>query len=396
MMNFLNDNMREELAKHFAKILQVMDKHEVDTLLVASNANIYYCSMRFFRGYVLLSKGKAPVWFVIRPTNVKPENDIIRIRKPEDIPAWMENNGYPSPSVFGLEKDDLTYSEICRLKKLFPDASLGDASKILREARMTKTDWELNEMRKDGIHHCAAYKRFTGVYREDMTDVEFQIELERILRIEGALGYSRTSGNLMEINLGSVINGDNADNPTPYDFSMGGAGVHPSLPVGANGTIMKPGTSVMVDMSGAFNGYQTDMTRVWRIGEVSGTAYKAHECSRHILRRLEEIGKPGVSCAELYEVAIQIAREEGLEDYFMGHRQKAPFIGHGVGIQLNEMPVLTPRSRDILQEGMTLAIEPKFVIPGVGAVGVENTYVVRSNGLENLTPYPEEMADLFR
>ena len=76
------------------------------------------------------------------------------------------------------------------------------------------------------------------------------------------------------------------------------------------------------------------------------------------------------------------------------HIQKAAFIGHGVGIELNEMPVLTPRSKDVLEENMTIAIEPKFVVPGVGAVGVENTYLVTNNGLENLTPFPEEMAEL--
>ena len=78
----------------------------------------------------------------------------------------------------------------------------------------------------------------------------------------------------------------------------------------------------------------------------------------------------------------------------MGHAQKAPFIGHGVGIQLNELPVLTPRSKDVLTENMVLAIEPKFVVPKVGAVGVENTYRVTSSGLECLTPFPEEIADI--
>ena len=227
-----------------------------------------------------------------------------------------------------------------------------------------------------------------------MTDVEFQIELERILRLEGCLGFSRVSGALMEINMGSVINGDNADVPTPYEFAMGGEGVDPALPGGANGKTMKPGTTVMVDMCGAFNGYQTDLTRVWRIGEVPELAQKAHDCSIRILRALEEAGVPGVPCADLYNLATAIVEEEGLSDYFMGHRQKAAFIGHGVGIELNEMPVLTPRSRDVLEENMTIAIEPKFVIPGVGAVGPENTYQVTPKGLRNLTPLKEEMIEL--
>ena len=104
--------------------------------------------------------------------------------------------------------------------------------------------------------------------------------------------------------------------------------------------------------------------------------------------------RPGVPAKELYELAIEIVKQNNLEPYFMGHRQQAGFIGHGVGIEINELPVLAPRSRDVLEEGMTFALEPKFVIPGVGAVGVENTFVVRADGLEQLTLCDEEIKEL--
>lgn len=388
------ENMRPELDLRFDKIRKGMAEAGADAMLVASNANIYYTSLRFFRGYVYIPLQGEPVWFVMRPLDVQPTADVVLIRKPEQIPTWLAENGRPAPSRLALELDDQTWSDVSRLMKAFDENAPINASPLLRKARMTKTQWELSEMREDGIHQTEAYRRFAKAYREDMTDVEFQVELERILRLEGCLGYSRTSGNLMEINLGSVISGDNADSPTPYEFAMGGSGAHPALPGGADGSIIKRGTTVMVDMNGAFNGYQTDMTRVWRLGEIPELARKAHDCSRRILRELEKSALPGVPCSALYEKAMEIVREENLEAYFMGHRQHAAFIGHGVGIQLNEMPVLTPRSRDVLEENMTLAIEPKFVIPGVGAVGVENTYVVTPEGLSNLTPFPEEIEDL--
>ncbi|MDE6109062.1 MAG: M24 family metallopeptidase, partial [Muribaculaceae bacterium] len=97
----------------------------------------------------------------------------------------------------------------------------------------------------------------------------------------------------------------------------------------------------------------------------------------------------------MYEPALAMAREAGLEQYFMGHRQHAGFVGHGLGIEINEAPVIAPRSRDVLREGMCIALEPKFVIPGTGAVGIENTYVVRSEGpMECITGAPEEIIDL--
>lgn len=151
----------------------------------------------------------------------------------------------------------------------------------------------------------------------------------------------------------------------------------------------------MVDANGNFTGYMTDMTRVFAFGEISDMARRAHECSRKICHTLAEIARPGIEAKYLFEKAIEIVKEEGLEDYFMGHRQHAGFIGHGVGIQINEHPVIAPRSRDILREGNVIALEPKFVIPGTGAVGIENTYVVIADSpMQCLTTAPEEILSL--
>lgn len=306
----------------------------------------------------------------------------------------MNERNCPLPSNVGYEFDSLSYSDVTRLKNVFPDSNPVNASVPLRKARMVKTAWELQKMQEDGMHQAEVYRRVTHCYQEDMTDVQLQIEIERVLRLEGCLGFIRTSGNLMDINLGSVIAGENADVPSPYDFTMGGSGIDPSLPGGANGTTLKPGTTIMIDMNGSFNGYQTDMTRVWRLGEISELALRAHKCSISILRALESMGKPGTPVAELYKKALAIAEAENLGDYFMGHRQKASFIGHGVGIELNEMPVVMERSKDTLLENMTIALEPKFVIPETGAVGVENTYVVTPSGLKSLTVFPEDIQEL--
>lgn len=376
-----------------SKVRREMALVGADALLIADNTDIYYLCGAVFRGYVYVPVQGRCLMFVIRPVDLQGD-DVIYVRKPEQIPAELERLGLSVPSCLGLELDDLSYSDVERLRSAMSPRGVCNASTVMRRARMVKTDAEVRLIHEDGMKQAAAYRKIPRIYKEEMTDVEFQIEVERLLRLEGCLGYYRTSGRLMEINMGSVLNGDNADNPTPYDFAVGGGGVDLSLPVGADGRTMKPGTTVMVDMCGNFNGYQSDMTRVWSIGPVSDFAFKCHECSRKILRELEKMALPGVPVANLYHRAMEIVEAEGLANHFMGHVQKAPFIGHGVGIQLNELPVITPRSKDVLAENMVIAIEPKFVVPKVGAVGVENTYRVTPSGLECLTPFPEEIPDL--
>lgn len=392
-MKLIADDLKDEISIHIESVRKHLIQAGADAILIAGNANIYYTAGRFFRGYVYIPVSGHAIWFVIKPEFPEAEYTF-HIRKPEDIPHLLSKLGISYPTSLALEFDTLSYSDIERLKKVFPQATAVNGSPMLRKARAVKTTWELQRMREDGIHQAEVYRRVTHAYKEDMTDVQFQVEIEKILRLEGCLGFIRTSGNLMDINLGSVIAGDNADNPSPYDFTMGGAGMHPSLPGGANGTVLRHGQTVMVDMNGSFNGYQTDMTRVWKLGEIPAKARKAHECSIKILRTCEKTGKPGIPIANLYAKAIEIVEKEQLQDFFMGHRQKAPFIGHGIGIELNEQPVVTAKSKDILEENMTIALEPKFVIPGVGAVGVENTYVVTKYGLEPLTIFPEEIQEL--
>ncbi len=393
-MFLIPSDLRQEIASRIESLRGNMKAAGADAIIAASTTNIYYTTSRVFKGYVYIPLEGDPIWFLIKPDVYEKEKDVVLIRKPEMIPALLTEMGYTLPSAVGYEFDDLSYSDISRLMKLFPEAKPVNGSTILRKSRMIKTPWEIDRMREDGMHQAEAYRRVTRCYKEDMTDLEFQIEIERLLRLEGCLGCIRTSGNLMDINMGSVVAGDNADVPSPFDFTMGGAGVHPSLPEGADGKTLRRGETIMVDMNGSFNGYQTDMTRVWSLGDLPALALKAHECSRSILRACETMAIPGTPVADLYRKAMQIVEGEGLSQYFMGHRQQAPFIGHGVGIQLNEQPVVTPRSKDLLEENMTIALEPKFVIPGVGAVGVENTYVVTSTGLENITVFPEEIQEL--
>lgn len=389
----MNNNVtllpEEEIVLRHGKVKALMKCQGIDFALIADNATIYYLTGRVYAGFVgLYADENIPVqYFVRRPVGLTGEG-LTYIRKPEDIPALLLTDKIES---VGLEFDCQAYSSCLRLMKVFAGKNPVNVSGVIRKVRSVKTAFELGLLRRSGIIHTNVYERIPSLYQDGMTDLEFQIEIERESRLKGCLGQFRISGGSMELFMANILVGDNADNPTPYDFAMGGAGQDPSLPVGANGTVLKPGVSVMVDCNGNYTGYMTDMTRVFSISKLTDLAYKAHECSIHICRVLEEQGKPGIEAKELYNKAVEIAEASGLSDYFMGHKQKAGFVGHGIGIEINEGPVLAPRSKDVLESGNVIAIEPKFVIPGVGAVGIENSYVVSEDGLVRLTHAPEEI-----
>ena len=389
-----NEQLKHELSKRWNALQTALERENGDALLVTSNVNLFYVSGRIFSGTAYITPDREPLFFVRRPNGLKGEN-IIYIRKPEEIPAHLQERGLPSPEYLFMENDSLSYNEYVRYEKIFSPERIGNGTRLLREVRSIKTIYEIGRIMRSGVLHAQLYERIPSLFRPGMTDLDLSIEIERECRRLGSLGLFRIFGQSMEIFMGSLLAGDNADNPSPYDFALGGAGQDLSLPIGSNGTPLKGNISIMVDMGGNFTGYTTDMSRVFSIGKLPDIAHKAHDTSLKIQQEIIRTAHPDVPAAELYNLAARMAEEAGLSAYFMGHRQQAGFVGHGIGIEINESPVLAPRSKEVLAENQVIAIEPKFVIPHVGAVGIEDTYVVTPDGLQAITQAPVDIFRLF-
>ena len=388
-----NEQMIQELRKRWNALQQALAREGGDAILITTNVNLFYVSGRIFSGAAYVRPEGDPLFFVRRPVGLKGGN-VIYIRKPEEIVGHLQQRGIPMPAKLFFETDSISYNEYRRYEKIFDPRVVCNGTQLLRGVRSIKTIYEIGRIMRSGVLHARLYERIPSLYRPGMTDTELSIEIERESRRLGSLGIFRIFGQSMEIFMGSLLAGDNADAPSPYDFALGGAGLDASLPVGGNGTPLTDGTSVMVDMGGNFTGYMTDMTRVFSVGKLTDRAYKAHDTALEIQRRIEQTAAPGVPAADLYNLAVRIAADAGLSDYFMGHRQQAGFIGHGIGIEINEAPVLAPRSKEALVPGMVFALEPKFVIPSVGAVGIENSFLVTDNGIEKLTHCEEAIVPL--
>lgn len=393
-MNMYNPVFASEALARKEKIQAALRRLPADALLLADNANLYYTSSRVFCGYTYVPAEGDMLYFVRRPVGLTGDN-VVYIRKPEQIIEEMQKRGLPLPQTLLVEGDSLSYNEYNRLASAFSSSRiLPGGTALIRLVRAVKTPFEIGMIRQSAASHDMLYRHIPKLYTPGMTDLEFSIEIERAARQHGSLGIFRIFGRSMEIFMGNVLAGENADTPTPYDFAMGGAGLDDSLPIGCNGTTIHPGQTVMVDVNGNFTGYMTDLSRVYSLGEIPEKARHAHAVSLEIEQAVMSMARPGVAASELYDKALAIARDRKVEDYFMGHRQKAGFVGHGVGIEINEQPVLAPRSRDVLEAGMVFALEPKFVIPGVGPVGIENTFLVTDDGVERLTNCEEEIRSL--
>lgn len=383
-----------ELKQRRDKIRVLMAQQGIDAALITCNVNLIYTYGRVVSGYLYLPL-KAPArLFIKRPNDIEGEY-VHPIRKPEQLLDLIKECDLPMPTKLMLEGDELPFREYTRLAACFPETEVVSCgTTLIRQARSVKTELEIGLFRRSGVAHTKAYEQISSVYQPGMTDRQFSIEIERLMRLEGCLGFFRVFGQSMEIFMGSLLSGDNAAAPSPYDFALGGEGLDPSIPGGANGTLLRAGQSVMVDFGGNFNGYMGDMSRVFSIGKLSEKAYAAHQTCLEIQEAIVAKAKPGAVCEDLYNTAIEMVTKAGFADYFMGVEQKAKFIGHGIGLEINEMPVLAPRMKQELEPGMVFALEPKIVLPGIGPVGIENSWAVRADGLEKLTLCSEEIVEL--
>lgn len=379
-----------EADSRLKRVQQTITEMEADACIITSSVNQYWLCGFIFDGFMFLFPEGDPILFVKRPSNIVDER-AKQIRKPEQIPDMLREIGISLPKRILVEADQLSFSAATRLQAALGMPETKNISGEVRKIRSVKSEYELEQMRESARIHTYVYELIPSLYREGMTDLELQIEIERQMRLHGSVGIFRSFGENMDIFMGSMLAGDNAQAASPYDYALGGAGISPLLPLGANGTLLLPGTTLMVDMAGNYRPWMDDMTRTFAIEHTPDMAYKAHQVSIDIHNAIMKNFRAGALCSELYLLAEEIVNQNGLAPYFMGTIQQAQFIGHGVGLEINEPPVLTPRSREVLEPGIAFALEPKFVLPGIGAVGIENTYVVHESGFEKITLCEEAM-----
>ncbi|HSN15436.1 MAG TPA: Xaa-Pro peptidase family protein, partial [Anaeromyxobacteraceae bacterium] len=278
-------------------------------------------------------------------------------------------------------------------RRQLPAAELVDAGSILREQRSVKSPSEIATMREGAARICGVLGAVPGFLRAGMRELDLSAEIEARLRRAGNEGVPRLHGFNSELFVGVAVAGDSASAPGYFDGPVVGRGLSPAYPQGASAREIREGEPVIVDFTAVSGGYVVDMTRTAACGALPPKLERAFEIACAIQDEVARNLRPGVPCVELWEHAKAIAEQAGLGDMFMGPPgDQARFVGHGVGLELDELPVLAPGFKAPLQAGQTVAVEPKFVFPGEGAVGIENTFVVTEAGGEKLTAaVPDEI-----
>jgi Xaa-Pro aminopeptidase len=274
-------------------------------------------------------------------------------------------------------------------RRQLPAVEPVDASALLRELRAVKSPAELDAMREAARRLCEVLASVPSFLAPGATELEVAAELERRLRLAGHEGAPRLRAFNAELSGGLVVAGDAAAAPGYFDGPVVGRGLGAAYPMGASRRPIAAGEPVLLDYTLVHRGYVVDMTRTAACGALPPGLARALDVAIRIEEEVRALLRPGVAREAPWERALALATEAGLADRFMGPPgAQARFIGHGVGLELDELPVMAAGAKGVLAAGHVVAVEPKFVFPGLGAVGVEDTFVVTGAGGERLGDLP--------
>jgi len=390
--------MQAEVRERTERFQRLLGQHGVEGALIVQKVDLYYLSGTDQDAHLWVPAEGEPL-LMVRKSLDRARADaaltrIVPLTSLSLLPDLIRKHRGTGPKRIGLELDVLPFNLFQAYAKVFANTELVDISHLIRQTRMVKTDFELSLMKRA----AALADELLGVIPEFLkaseTEIDLALRAEAFYRLRGHPGMTRVRTFNVESIYGHILAGDSGAMPSASPGPTGGHGPGPFLSQGPGNRKILPGTPVLVDYCANVEGYHADQARIFVIGQLPDTLVRAHQVMQEVQDTIAEAGVPGARAKDLYELGVRIAEDAGLSEGFMGHPQAVPFIGHGVGLELDEWPVIGRNSDHILQEGMVVALEPKTVFPGQGVVGVENTFVVTATGMEKLHRFPDEIVFL--
>lgn len=389
--NTLRYTPKTELDQRVAKLQEFLKKQDIDGVIIVQNADLFYFSGTVQQSHLFIPAEGRPVLLVKKSYERAREesslDNIVYLDSLKDIFTVLQSYGYSGFKTLGFELDVLPANLYMRYQKLFKPANIVDASPFIRTVRMVKSNYELVILRDAARMNIEVFSFIKANLREGMSELKLTAIVDAFSREKGHPGLIRIRGFNQDLVQTHIVSGHNTL-PSYFWGAVGGKGVGPAFAQGASDKLIGRNEPVFVDYGFSLDGYILDQTRIFCIGKLPNHLVQAYTIATEILGQMKKLAKPGVPCGKLHDLALQIAGASPFAKHFTGYPTPLAFVGHGIGIELDELPIIGHGFETLLEAGMVIALEPKFTFPD-GAVGIENTYLVTQDGLETLTVYDE-------
>lgn len=383
-----------EITARITAIQKTLSDQGVGVAWMQHPADLYYFAGSVQDGVLLIPATGDPVCYVKMSLKRAEIESPLRVEpfpgRKGLVKRAMEMAGGGTP---GLSMDVTPAAVYALIKTIWKEAAITDISWPIRTVKMVKSDWEIAQIRGAALQAETLLRELPDIVRTGMTELQAAALLEKRLRELGHSGTMRIRGAAETHTVLQFSAGDSACYPTNFNGPLGSAGIYPASGTGPAARRIEPNQTVMLDFVTSYNGYHTDFTRTYYTGKtIPEPVQAAHRFCLDVLELLEELTVPGANCQDVYKEAMAQADELGLPSGFMGYEEnQVRFFGHGIGTELDEMPVIADRIDLELAAGMVLAMEPKAFLAGIGGVGAEDTFLITRDGCEPFLNEPREI-----
>ena len=394
---------REEIQSRIKKCTHLLQQFTPDTdgILIFSRLNIFYFSGSFVSGALWIPLSGDPILFCRRGIDrARQESSIatiVEFKSYSDIGKTLISFGFRAPTKVVAEMNGLSWALSSSLQKHLPNTNFSSGDRIIAMTRAVKSEWELQILRQTGEkhNHCLSHLLPSAI-AAGMDEFEIGRIASNLFYSEGHQGILRMEKFGEEIFFGHIAIGESANHPSVFNGPVGLKGMHPAVPfMGSASVIWKQGQPLTIDNGFSLSGYQTDKTQVYWLGSASTLPSEVMDAHNFCVEMQAMVAKklqPGAIPSEIWQACTEMVHGTPWVNGFMGlSSNKVHFVGHGIGLAIDEYPVLARGFNAPLEEGMVLAVEPKIGIEGFGMVGTENTFEITGTGGSSITGFNNEI-----
>lgn len=386
----------DEIHRRIDLLQSDLQKKQLDGALIVQNTDLYYFAGTIQQSHLYIPVEGKPILMarksLDRASAESPIETIVPLGSPKQIPSLLADHGLPTPRRLGMELDVLPVNLFRLYEMVFEGPDMVDISPAVRSLRAIKSAYEIEIISKAAESSDQMAAHMKEILKEGMTELELAGLVEAHARKMGHQGIVRMRMFGGELFYGHLMCGASAAVPSYLASPTGGVAPNPAVAQGAGFAPITRNTPILLDYVFALNGYISDHTRIFSLGDLPDDLMAAHSAMLAVQSRIASEAKPGMPSGRLYDIGVEMATEAGYGNHFMGaESNRIKFIGHGVGLELDEYPFIAKGQEMPLAENMVIALEPKLIFPGKGVVGIENTHVVTPDGLKQLGRYSNDI-----
>ncbi len=385
-----------EIERRIQNIQKGLRKFDIDALLVVQRVDLFYFSGTAQNGFLHIPARGDPLLLIKRyAPRAKEESaitHIIEISSPKEVPERIIDFYGRLPETIAFELDVVPVTHFDFYRQLFPVKNHVDGSSLIHQTRRVKSPWEIEQMDSTARLSAETFEYMKNHLREGYTEMEFSGMFEAFARKIGHGGKLRARDYQSEVYPWHVLSGPNGGKMGLLDSPFSGEGTSAAFPVGAGFRKMAAHEPILIDFGFVYNGYHMDETRMFAISSMPEKAMKASLATIEIHDAILAAAKPGLPVKRLYEISIEKAKTLGYGETYLGPPgYKVSFVGHGIGLDLVEQPIISAKERTPLEPGMTLSIEPKITFINEFGVGVESVFTITETGCRMISRVPKKV-----